>query len=340
MNGSKFTNPSPKLPDMYILWRDLAQVEHKLEPFARGDRTPAAVHQAREALDALKAAQWELNATSVFIVETLKTLDAQHDQAFESWAEQVDRPDLVVPVEGPNGEQFTATYKATDSGAAQFDTRVDPNQQTDTPHYFHTRPEPMSETDSRCATAPDPHVDPDQGIRPYEKIYGPGDEPIAYRDSDGQPRANADALVGHARRFMDDTSPDCYNCGHAKSAHPTRQGGLNVGGGCGSIVEHGYRCDCLGYTPGQPRPVAEVEGRPVGYREFSGILDELDNEQPDPSRRIDVEWVNTVREDGKADPHECWTCSHGDHQHGPWGCNGGGKDGCQCQQFQEASQPE
>lgn len=95
--SSKFQDPEPKLPDMYTLWLRMAQVAHKLEPFARGDRSPAAVNAAREALAPLGEARHELVDTEVFISETLRALDAQHERAVVVWEKEVDRPDLDPP---------------------------------------------------------------------------------------------------------------------------------------------------------------------------------------------------------------------------------------------------
>lgn len=321
----KFTNPNPKLPDMYILWRDLAQVEHKLEPFARGERTPAAINAAREALHHLGTARHELVSTEVFIVETLKALDAYHDRKFESWTEQVDRPDLNPATQIVVDSVRRGIEHPQDEGnSIPFDVGAMPDVQADyqasTPNYFHTRPGPTSDADSRYAIEPDPGIDLPDLAAPM---------PIVYRDPDGQPRANADALVGHARRFMDDNSPDCYNCGHPKNAHGDEQ---VQGPGCGTIVEHGYPCDCLGYAPANPRPVAEIHGRPVGYNEFSDALDELDQTS---TQRVGYP---------EQDSGRCQNCDHAGRQHKFQGCIEFIPDegNCPCIQFEplEVSPPE
>lgn len=218
--SEKFFQTEPKLPDMYTLWMELAQVAHKLEPFARGDRTPASANQAREARNHLRAARQELIETELFIGAQLDALDDQREQALSDWEQEIDRPDLVQTVEGPVGQEY----------APQTDARIE---------------QPPVESEAR---------------RLLNRIQS-------------NPQASIRAMSNYAAGVFG--SPDCYNCGHPQGTH-SGQNDPNRRPGCGTIVEHGYPCDCPEFASGQARPVAEIHGRPVNAREFNDVLDEMD----------------------------------------------------------------
>jgi hypothetical protein len=230
--SEKFFETEPKLPDLYVMWLQLAQVAHKIEPFARGDRSPAAVNQAREARENIRIARQELTETELFIAAQTRDVDDRRERVLSAWEQEVDRPDLQVEYVQPELPVSEPGWPETDLPAA------------------------------------------------------------------GQPRANADELVGHVRLMTNPAGLNCYNCGHPRGAHG-EQSDPDIGPGCATIVEHGYPCDCPRYATGTARPVAEIHDQPASYGQLMEVCDDLELED------------GTVR----TEINQCADCGHGFQLH-------------------------
>lgn len=226
----KFFDPEPKLPDVYVLWLELAQVAHKLEPFARGDRSPAALNAARSASAHLRAAQHELSETSLFIAAQLRDADRKAQWALDDLQQQVERPDLA---RDPNEFKVCPCRHVKSDHDPQGGCQVEDDRGGCSCLGFGA-----SATGAGLAPF-------DAGAVDQQQLHQ------AMRDvaNDGS-MTSAEQLVGFAQSVAND--PVCYNCGHPKGAHASAESGV---WGCATVVEHGYPCDCSGFSLDNPTPL-------------------------------------------------------------------------------------